>query len=281
MKGMVESRSRMRPSALLLLLACTWAWSSGAAAQITPPGLGEANTAYWMALGVRQDLGLRERWESMSYAGFGSISHPNNYNLFEKPAIFVLNQEIYDHFRKDLAYSFALSLRRQWLYKDELPFEEDDPAARVEFRMYGRFLHTLHFGDVQIENAVRPELRTFYPRDAGEEVLQFRLRLRTKAQWAVDSAHVHRLLGSAEVLSSMEKERDMSFGNFEYRESRFCLYYSYSPANLAWVFDIGYMNNLLGSSRPLVDVHYLAIDVTWKNPFGEPSTKRPPRGALH
>jgi hypothetical protein len=266
---------------MLFLLVGAWAWSSHAAAQLSPPGLGDGHTAFWTAFGVRQDLGSQDRWESMTYTGFGSVSHPNNYDLFEKPAIFVLNQEIYDHFRKDLAYSFALSVRRQWLYKDDPPFEEDDPAARVEFRMYGRLLHTLRFGDVQLENGLRPEIRTFYPRNEGEEVLQFRLRFRTKAQWSIDSQHVHRLIGSAEVFGSMAKARGDSFDTFEYRESRFCAYYSFSPPKLDWAFDVGYMNNLLGSSRPLVDVHYLAIDVIWRNPFGKPSATRPHREILH
>jgi hypothetical protein len=252
-----------------------------AIAQLTPPGLGKANTAFWTAFGVRQRLSKSERWESMTYTGFGSISHPSNYNLFEKPAMFVLNQEFYDRFRKDLAYSFALSVRRQHLYLDSPPYEEDDPAARAEFRVYGRFIHTLHFGDVQLENALRPEIRTFYPRTTGQEALQFRLRLRTKVQWAMDPAQVHRLIGSAEVLASMEKERGSGFGTFEYREVRFCAYYSFSPENLAWTFDFGYMNNLLGSSQPLVDANVLAIDVVWKNPFGKPHAERPETGTLH
>ncbi len=259
-------------------LLCTW--TGEASAQLTPPGLGDGKTAYWMALGARQGLGTRGRWESMSYTGFGTISHPNNYNLFEKPAIFMLNQEFYDRFRKDLAYSFALSLRRQNLYRNAYPFERDDPKGRIEFRLYGRFIHTLHFGSVQLGNALRPELRTFYPRSTGEEVLQFRLRFRQKVQWAVDEQKVHRIIGSAEVLASMDKERGAPFGTFGYRESRFCVYYAFSPKNLAWAFDIGYMNNLLGSSRPIV-VQYLAIDAIWKNPFGKPPIVDSHSGLLH
>jgi hypothetical protein len=235
--------------------------------------MGPGKTASWTAAGLRQDLDAVGRWESMSYVGFGTISNRNNANLYEKPAILVLNQEFYDQFRKDLVYSFAVSYRRQNEYESEPPFRAADPPIRQEFRLYGRFSHVSKFSAVKWVNTFRSEIRNFFPRHTGNdaEVLQFRLRLRSQVRWTIDDEGIHGLIGSAEILASVGKLEQTGWTDFDYREMRFCLYYSLNPKGLPVGFDFGYMNNLLGSEKPLYDVHYLAIDVTWNNPFGTPN----------
>lgn len=252
-----------------LVVCCS---PAGSAAQLTPPGLGEARTAGWFALGARQDLDAVGRRESMTYIGVGSISHPNNGNLFEKFAILVLNEELYDNFRRDLYYSLGLSYRRQHRHQSEPPFARADPGARNELRLYGRFGHVFEVPRFELKNTFRAELRTFFapglPPD--EEVFQFRLRVKTQATWIFDEPGVHRLSATAEALAANARQRNGDRVRFTYLESRFCVYYSIHPRRAPIVVDFGYMNNLIGTGASLVDVHYLALDVIWKNPFGTP-----------
>jgi hypothetical protein len=256
-----------------LVVCC---FSARSAAQIAPPGLGEARAASWSAFGVRQDVDAVGRRESMTYIGVGTISDLNNGNMFEKFAMLVLTEELYDNFRRDLYYSLALTYRRQHRQALDPLSELADPAARNELRLYARFGHVFEVERFELKNTLRPELRFFFapglPSD--EEVFQFRLRFKTQATWTFDQAGVHRFSASAEVLAANARERDGDRVRFDYLESRFCLYYSIHPRRSPIVVDLGYMNNLLGTGTSRVDVHYLALDLVWKNPFGTPRNER-------
>lgn len=109
--------------------------------QISPPGEGKAHTANWFAFGNRQELSTTHGrgWQSMSYIGIGRKSNPDNYDLFYKSAILVVNQEFYHQFHSVWQTSFALSYRRQDEYLDNKPYEHDNPKLKQEFRLYGRF----------------------------------------------------------------------------------------------------------------------------------------------
>lgn len=252
-----------------LFLEC---FSMRAQAQLSPPGLGPAHTASWFATGIRQDLDAAQRWESMTYAGFGATSQPDDYNPLQRPALFVLNQEFYDQYAKSWLYSFAVSYRRQNEYEGTSPYGAADPSFKHELRFYGRYSHALSISRFKLVSTLRPELRTFYSPDLGaQEFLQFRARFRSQGKWQLDEKGVHRIIASAEVLASIGKTHTHSgWTDFGYRETRFCLYYSLSVPSWPFVIDIGYMNDLLGTARPLTDVHYLAFDITWDNPFGTP-----------
>lgn len=98
-----------------------------ASAQISPPGLGLANSASWFAVGVRQELDTLKAWQSVTYIGIGRKSNPDNYNPLAKPAILVMNQEFYHQFHHHWQYSFALSYRRQDEYEKLSPYEHESP----------------------------------------------------------------------------------------------------------------------------------------------------------
>jgi hypothetical protein len=247
-----------------------WIWlvlcgvCSSASAQISPPGLGAAQTAGWLALGARQDLDARDRRESMTYVGLGAVSDIEGADPLRRPAIVVVNQELYDQFAPQWTYSLALSYRRQNEY------EEGHVALRQrELRVYGRFSHVCKRGRFKLTDTLRPEARNFF--GGAEETFQFRLRARAQLAVAVDRAGQHRVLGSAEALGALNRT-PAQWSAFRYTESRFCLYYSLDREPVA--FNVGYMNNLLGRGAQLIDVHYLAFDITWKNPFGKP-TRQP------
>ena len=244
-------------------------------AQLSPPGLGPTKTASWTALGVRQALDAVGRRESVTYAGMGTISQPDGYNPFADPAIFVLNEEVYDRFHENWSYSVALSYRRQYQYEDEAPFALADPAIQHELRLYGRISGAFEIARLKLVNTLRPEIRSFFA-DGGpaSEALQFRFRLRSQATVRLDPEDTHRLVMSAEVLTTVAKERaegqtTRTWSSLDYSESRFCLYYSWNGEE-PFSFDVGYMNDLMGRGASLADAHYLAFDFVWKNPFGAP-----------
>lgn len=239
--------------------------------QISPPGLGKTQIANWFALGLRQELDTIEGkgWQSMSYIGIGRKSNPDNYNPFYKPGIFVVNQEFYHQFHKNWQYSLALSYRRQDEYLDTSPYEHDNPRQKQEFRLYSRISYIFSTPRIKLVPLFRQEFRKFYAPDFRNSAEDFQLRSRFRLQLTVnlDRKKRHRLIVNSEQLFSISKKNTPdTWTDFNYRESRFSLYYSYSPTTLPLVFNLGYMNNLIGQKNPH-DAHYVAFDIVIKNPF--------------
>jgi hypothetical protein len=234
--------------------------------------MGEANMAAWTAVGLRQSLDAEARRVSMTYVGVGSVSGRHDDNPVGRAAIFVLNEELYDQFDKHWLYSVALSYRRQ--------DAAEGPAwqrRRVqELRAYARLSSVLTSERLKLLNTVRPEVRGFVRPDFGpsEEPLQLRFRLKTQLTWQLDAAGQHRLIGGAEELASIAHAQGRAaWTDFDYRESRFSVFYALSSRRLPLVVDVGYMNNLLGHHGALVDVSYVSLDVVWLDPFGKPDQR--------
>lgn len=240
--------------------------------QISPPGLGKANSASWFAIGIRQELDTVEGkgWQSMTYAGMGRKSNPDNLNLLQKPSIFVVNQEFYHQFHKNWQYSMALSYRKQQEYDDNhAPYSLESPKFKQEFRTYGRISYNYKLNRIKLVPTFRLEFRKFYTPDFHDfsENFQFRSRLRLQLKVNLDQHKIHRLILSSEQLFSISKKLGANnWTDFNYRESRFSLYYSLSPLKIPLIFNLGYMMNLVGNTKPYV-VHYLAFDVIIENPF--------------
>lgn len=248
---------------LLVLLLFTARTSP---AQISPPGLGTANTAAWMALGVKQDLDSAKQKQLVTYLGMGRKSDPDNDNPYHKPAIFVVNEEFYHQFKKHWQYSVALSYRRQNEYAHTAPFEKADPGIRQELRAYGRLSYLLKKSRVKFVGTLRQEFRSFFAPGftPWREDMQLRTRLRAQLTLELDAHKTHRLVGSAEALFASSHEN--AWSAFAYGESRFCAYYSLSPQHIPFMFDLGYMKDVIGQNH-VEQVDYIAVDVIWLNPF--------------
>lgn len=239
--------------------------------QINPPGLGKANTASWFAVGIKQELDTiaGKGWQSMSYVGFGQKSNPDNHDPFFKPAIFIINQEFYHQFHKTWQYSFALSYRRQNEYAENPPYEHEDPKIKQEFRTYGRFSYIFQTPGIKLTPTFRQEFRKFYSPGFTNTTENFQLRSRFRLQLAInlDRDKMHKLIASSEQLFSISKQNTQeNWTDFDYRESRFSLYYSISPKEIPLTLNIGYMNNLVGKKKPY-DVHHFGFDIIIENPF--------------
>jgi len=241
-----------------------------ASAQISPPGLGEANAASWFAFGVRQSLDSANKIQSVSYVGIGRTSNPVTSNPFQRQAIFVLNQEFYHKFHKHWHYSLALSYRNQNEYMETTPYESASPPTKQEFRIYGRYMYEFKVRNFKFVATYRQEFRSFFDPDfkQEDERYQLRSRFRIQATMTLDQNKAHRIIASAEALFSSTETTtpENHWTTFGYKEARFCLYYSFDPKNSSLTYSLGYMNNLIGQSD-VISVSYLAADVIWENPF--------------
>ncbi|HYK76803.1 MAG TPA: hypothetical protein VEV16_07490 [Daejeonella sp.] len=267
----------MKKSVGILFFCCML--GNIALAQISPPGLGKVQAASWFALALRQDLDTLHKKQSVTYIGLGRISDPSgDGNPFKKQAMFVLNEELYNHYRPNWQYSYALSYRRQNLYEDTPPFAASHPNVEQEFRIYGRYAYITGSSKLKWTTTLRQEFRKFFDPafKKTDENFQFRTRLKTQLAVNLDQKNIHKLTGSAEALFSISRDNfpEKTWTGFSYRESRFCLYYTLSPQKIPLVFDLGYMNNLLGKGHSTNDAHYLALDIIWENPFGKIKPKK-------
>ncbi len=237
--------------------------------QISPPGLGESKIGQWSAVGIRQNLNDKNNWESMTYTGWGNKSGETS-NPYHKKGIWVLNQEFYHKLKNNWQYSIAISYRRQTEYeKDE--FEEETEAIQQEFRAYARLNYTIKLGKLSIIPTVRQEVRTFYDDNFSptDDNLQLRSRFRVQFAYNLDQEKKHRIMASSEQLWSTKRDfATKDWSKLSYQESRFLLYYSFSPQKMPLQFNVGYMNNLLGAKNPHA-VHYIAFDVIAKNIFSK------------
>ncbi|MBO9584859.1 MAG: DUF2490 domain-containing protein [Flavobacterium sp.] len=264
----VLARSKLFLAALIFVVTL-----SNTYAQLSPPGLGEAKNASWFAFGVRQSLDSLKQKESTTYVGVGLKSSPDENNPFSKMAILVINEEISNRYKKNWEYSYALSYRRSNNYDSAAPYETLDPAIEQEFRVYGRYSYVMEANGLKWKNTVRQEFRKFFNPDFSNAEENFQLRTRFKTQLSLDlgTTKTHHIIGGAEALFAISKENEpeKQWSKFDYKESRFTLYYSLSPHEIPFIFDVGYMYNLIGKGADISDVNYLAVDIIWKNPFGK------------
>ncbi|MCA6068574.1 DUF2490 domain-containing protein [Chryseobacterium sp. RG1] len=241
-------------------------------AQISPPGLGDANTAFWGAFGIKQKLDSLGKKEALSYVAIGRKSSPDNETLFSKQAIFVVNHEVYHSFSPHQQYSYAISYRRQPEYQSSEPYDKE--ATEQELRVYGRYAYTFNLGErLKFKNTIRQEFRKFFDADFNrtEEDFQLRTRLKSQLTYTVSRKSNQKILVSMEELFSIShmNEPEHSWNHFGYREMRIAAYYVFAIPHSPFTMDIGYMDDLIRDSRSLHKggVHYLAADLIWNIPY--------------
>jgi hypothetical protein len=260
--GNLPLKYQVMKKLLPILVVCFAVKATG---QISPPGLGDTNTAAWAALGVKEQL---DSLNALTvYAGVGRISGPGSDNPVNKPSIGVLNAELYHIFSKHFKYSYAMSYRRQSQYSGAYPHFLEHPAVKQEFRAYGRLAYSLKANNgSKYSLTLRQEVREFFAPDFNAQSYELQLRTRLKAGvWVPLGSNANGLTGTAEALFSIS-DKQGSWDNYAYKESRFCLYYTYVPAS-HMVVDIGYMNDLMGYGHHIADASYLAVDVVLVDVF--------------
>lgn len=241
-------------------------------AQISPPGLGDANTASWAAFGVKRQLDSLGKKQALSYIATGSKSSPDNDNLFPKQAIAVFNHEVYHSFAPHQQYSYAISYRRQPQYESTTPYKKEN--TEQEFRVYGRYAYTFDFGKKwKLKNTVRQEFRKFFDQNfcKAEEDFQLRTRFKSQISYNVSPNNNQKLALGVEALFSINhfNTPDSQWNSFGYREMRIAAYYMVNIPHTPFTVDIGYMNDLIRDSKSIHKggVHYVAADLIWNIPY--------------
>lgn len=250
----------------LLIFILGMLFSSVCLAQITPPGLGEVNTAQWFAIGLKQKLNKNETITSVTSIGLGTTSSPDNYNSLDRKAIYVVNQEFTNQFKKHWKYSGAFSYRWQNIYQKEKPYTLDFPKAKQEIRVYSRFSYLNKFKKIDYSLTYRPELRFFYNPDftSATEKLQFRSRISTKIAFNLNSLATQKIITNAEFIFSTSKT--LEWNKWKYKERRLSVYYSLRIPKQKVTCNIGYMNSALKKAK-IRQTHYFAMDITFNDIF--------------
>lgn len=251
----------MKKSALFLLLF--YLSSTQFFAQVSPPGLGDANSASWVAMGLKQNIDRAKTIESMTYFGVGFTSNLDNENPIEKPSIYVLNQEFYHTLNNHWKISYALS------YRNQKNYSKDNINTQQEARLYARAAYTTKINRVKLTQTLRQEVRKFGNENWKNTEKPFQLRSRYKTQVAItlDKTKKHTLTAGAEILLSTSKSNlTKKWSKMSYQESRFTLFYTLRPQKTPVAISFGYMNNLI-QKKKAHSVHYASIDLVWENPF--------------
>lgn len=245
---------------LLFFLALV---SGRLSAQITPPGLGNTHLASWEAIALKYDFDTRNKSGITTYFGIGRISRPDDFNPVEQASISVWSAAFSQDIFRKYTYTLGLSYRRQHMYDSDYPYAESYPSIRQEFRFSAGIARAIKWKKSRFSTGFQQEFRKFYTPsfDSWEETLELRTRLRLKYSYLFRENKRHKLTVSAELLFSASKQQFPveRWEEFMYRDSRFCLFYSYTPGKGVCTLEAGYMNNLIGSTHPS-DVHYIAFN---------------------
>lgn len=261
-----KQRKRAMKSILIYIFLFT---TSILQAQISPPGMGDIAHASWFALGLKQSLNESESVESMTYLGLGYSKMNETDELYNDPAIIVINQEFYHQLNTNWKLSYAASYRNQWEKNIDLDSDNNPREKQREMRLYSRISYTTNLGKVRLTQTARQEARKFVDENWKNTENHFQLRSRLKTQAAVnlDEDNQHALTAGAEVLFSTSKNNlSHDWSKFKYKESRFTFFYTYHPKETPIAISLGYMNNLIKNTSTH-SVHYASFDVVWENPF--------------
>jgi len=244
---------------------------SNSFSQIFPDAVGEAKNAFWLATGFKQDI-LKTNvplLTSSTSIGIGRKSNPDNFNLFQKHQSFILKESLSVRLKPKWKMSLGLGYYKTRRYHDEAPFELLETPVQHEFRLSVTPTFQWTKNRFSMAANLSQEFRKYFAPKAGSinDDIQFRTRFRLLFSVNLDKEKVHKLVATSEQLFSISKDKNPEqWTDFNYRESRFCFYYSLSPKNWHVTFDLGYMYNLIEGEKRL-GVHYLAFDVVVKNLF--------------
>ena len=251
----------------LLIYTITLFVSSPAFGQFSPPGLDEANVAVWSAFGVTQKLS--DRWTLSVYAGGSLKSDPDNYSLFRKPGIFVLNEEAVYHICKKWSIGLCVSHRIQYEYESASPFESDTPPNKKEERFYTRIYYRDSLMNLPFVFSVRPELRIYHSDHWSEWTpVDREVRLRFKAQISanLNSSKTNQLIIANEILTATDHEEITNHAfwtGYHFTEDRLSTYLRHKFGKLL-IIDVGFMHQIKKDGSY---IGHLAFDVILNNPL--------------
>ncbi|MCO6499866.1 MAG: DUF2490 domain-containing protein [Vicingus serpentipes] len=239
-------------------------------AQITPAGFDHTRLVGWEAVGIHQALTSSGDKTIFAYIGIGTESRPDDFNLLERPGIFVSDQKFQHRFHPHFKYNIGLSYRSQHHYAGQLPYEHESPGKVNEIRTYSTLAWITSLKKLKWEISFKEEWRNFFTTENEEPQypIKLRSRLKSKWKWSLDQQKKHSLIFQTEVLFSLGKgnSMDTTWSKFHYTDCRLSAFYTYTFDKHPLVLEIGYMNELRGVEMN-EDISVIAVNLIWINPF--------------
>lgn len=235
-------------------------------AQISPPGLGDTRAAAWVAIGASQQLG--PKWQSTLYVGASRESNPDNFSLFRKPAISVVDLSQLYRFNDHWSLAGCISYRKQNRYDHDPPYQSENPAVRNEARYYLRLFYRHKINRVSFTYSFRPEYRTYFNHSHHWSPVPYEYRLRLKAQATIpiNASGSNQFIFGNEILSSAQPH----FSGYRYTEDRMTTYFRHIFSKPSIVVDAGLMYQFLAGAGLITHV---AFDIIIVDPFRKPASK--------
>ena len=232
-----------------LILLCFAAFLP-AFSQISPPGLDDTRAVAWAAVGFSQQTG--PRWQTTVYLGGSRESTHDDFSLFKRFAIGVMDfSELYrinDHW----SVVGAVSFRKQDMY------DLQETTFRQEIRYYARLYYRHKFNKISFAHSFRPEYRTYYNSSAAP--YEYRFRLKSQAAVPLNASGSNQFILGNEVLSVAQPH----FSKYRYTEDRLTTYFRHTFKKPALVFDAGFMYQFLAGEGLIT---HFAVDLIFLDPF--------------
>lgn len=241
-------------------------------AQITAPGMDDTRAALWTAVGIRQDVDSSAKIHSFTYIGYGRKSPPDAYNLAEKAALWVFNQEFYYRMAKRWQLSGALS------YRIQSEYEAMAPPFRQEVRIYARSAYLVEKNRFRINFVFRPETRFYFTPDFEKwesESVQLRARLKAQARYNITQKGNRRLTAGVEALATSGLGSGTKWSAWTYRETRTALHYTHALSKPDLLISLGFHTYFAIVSHGINISNILGLDLVFQNPFGKLGKRKP------
>ena len=234
--------------------------------QITPPGMGETNTASWVAVGTLHHLDKSEKISLLNYLGLGSISEMSSMNPFHRVAIYVVSNELKYKFNKNWNAAIGTNYHWQNIAVKSDAYSSDGLTGKQEIRIFTKLSYVYNKQAIKCTVTVRPEYRSFYNPDFSSytEVNQFRLRLKGASSIPLNAQKTQKLIVGVEFLGASSKH--LNWEAFQFKDCRMSIYYSLTFPESNIKLDIGYMNDL-SSKGNIKDASYLGLNLLFLDLF--------------
>lgn len=238
--------------------------------QTAPSALGDIHLAKSLSVGINQDVKSNfGNWKYFSYISNSWFSKSENDGFFDKQGIFIYENEMKNKMSNQNEISFGTSYRNQNVYTQNI---NSDKLIKQEFRFYSRYSYNLKISKMDLSISLKQEFNKYFTENfkSYSESLRIRPRFRIKISLPIDKIANHKISLFSEQLFSTSLTNTSKWSKFQYNDSRFSIFYTYTNQKIKYNLSVGYMYNLIGIDE-FKDGNYLTLNLIFKNPF---STKK-------
>lgn len=236
--------------------------------QTAPSALGDIHLAKSLSVGINQDVKSNfGNWKYFSYISNSWFSKSENDGFFDKQGVFICENEMKNKMSNQNEISFGTSYRNQNVYTQNI---NSDKLIKQEFRFYSRYSYNLKISKMDLSISLKQEFNKYFTENfkSYSESLRIRPRFRIKISLPIDKIANHKISLFSEQLFSTSLTNTSKWSKFQYNDSRFSIFYTYTNQKIKYNLSVGYMYNLIGIDE-FKDGNYLTLNLIFKNPFSK------------